>query len=76
MKLDLASEPGLKIKRLDGMPEGVICLEIDGPGDGKSYLVSAEKSQRVSVAGTEIEGQLALIRMGKDGKVVELEVVK
>ncbi len=76
MKLGLTSKPGLKIKQLDGMPEGVICLEIDSPGDGKSYLVSAEKSQQISIAGTEIEGQLALIRMGKDGKVVELEVVK
>lgn len=74
MKLDTA--PDIEVRRLDGMPEGVICLEIDNPHGGKSYLVSAEKSQQISIAGMEIEGQLALIRMNEDDEIIGSEVVK
>jgi hypothetical protein len=75
MTLDSAASV-FNVKRLDDMPEGVIGLEIDNLDGGKDYLMSAEKSQRISIAGTEIEGQLALISLGEDGTTTDVEIVK
>jgi hypothetical protein len=76
MTLDSAAIPGFELKRLDSMPEGVIGLEIDSPDGGRDYLVSAEKSQKISIAGTEIEGQLALVRVDEDGMIADMEIVR
>ena len=69
-------DAGSEVKRLKGMPEGFICLEIDNPDGGKSYLVSAEKPQHINIAGIEIDSQLALVYMDEEAQVRGLEVVK
>ena len=69
-------DSGSSVKKLDGMPEGVIGLEIDRPNGGKDYLVSMEHSQKVSIAGTEVEGQLALVCVNQSGEITDLEVVR
>ncbi len=71
----MMGEPS-KVRRMDGMPEGVIALEIDGIRSGKDYLVSAETSRKISVAGTEIEGQLTLVRVGEDGRIADVEIIR
>ena len=74
MTLDSAQVP--KVKGMNGMPEGVIALQMDRSDGGKDYLVSMEHTQKVSIAGTEVEGMLALVRVDADGKIMNMEVAK
>ncbi len=79
--MTLGSSPDVNVKRLDGMPDGVIALEIDRADGGKDYLVSMERWQKkISIAGTEIEGKygslLSLVRVDADGNVTSVELTK
>lgn len=76
MKIDTSPESNFVVKRLQGMPEGVICLEIGNLDGKKSYLVSAEKPQRINIAGTEVDGQLALVCVDENDQIEIVETAK
>ena len=61
---------------VDNLPDGVLGAEIAKPDGSKTIVLSAEQSTAFEFDGVTIEGQLALLKTGPDGRTALVDVVK
>jgi len=70
-----ARAKGLAARRVEGLPGGVLGVELVRPSGRTDVVLSAETPRTVHYAGQRISGQLALLRVRADGSADVIDVV-